>query len=174
MADMTTLHTEGDEGKDGGDGGRPGKQRRRPPRINRFAGVLRPRLVGAGAPEVSVLVLYDVENDKIRNRISDVCLNYGLERVQYSAFLGKINRNHRQELILQIQDEIGDELARIRVIPITEDAMAEMWVLDHYANPVSLPATLKADGAVDLPRGQKTPVESSSRPPKLRIISSTD
>ncbi len=102
-------------------------------RKNRYAGILQPRLVGEGAPEVSVLVLYDIENDKIRNRVADVCLNYGLERIQFSAFLGKINRNRRQELSIQLQDEVGDEVARIRVIPITEDSLKDVWVLDQYS-----------------------------------------
>ena len=114
-------------------------------RTNRYAGILQPRLVGTGSPEVSVLVLYDVENDKIRTRVSEICLNYGLARIQYSAFLGKINRNHRQELTLRIQDEIGDEMARIRVIPITEDSVRDMWTLDHYKRTVDVVAVAVGD-----------------------------
>ena len=102
-------------------------------RKNKYAGVLRPLQVGAGSPTVSVLVLYDVENDRIRGRLANACLDYGLERVQFSAFLGKINRNRRQELALRIQAEVGDDRARVRVIPITEDAIKEMWTLDQYA-----------------------------------------
>lgn len=101
-------------------------------RKNKYAGILQPRLVGEGKPEVAVVVLYDVENDRIRTRVSEVCLNYGLERIQYSAFLGKINRNRRQELALRLQDEVGSEVARIRIIPVTEDAEKEMWTLDQY------------------------------------------
>jgi len=101
-------------------------------RKNRYAGILQPRQVGAGQPEVSVVVLYDVENDRIRGKVADVCLNYGLERIQYSAFLGKINRNRRQQLSLELLDEVGGEAARLRVIPVTEDALREMWVHDSY------------------------------------------
>ncbi len=106
--------------------------KKKPGRTNRYAGILQPRQVGAGATEVSVVVLYDVENDRIRARVADVCLNYGLERIQYSAFLGKINRNRRQELSLRLLEEVGPELARLRIIPITEDALREMWVHDQY------------------------------------------
>ena len=105
----------------------------KPGRKNRYAGILQPRQVGHGAPEVSVVVLYDVESDRTRARVSDICLNYGLERIQYSAFLGKINRNRRQELSLRLQDEVGTEQARLRIIPVTEDALKEMWVLDQYS-----------------------------------------
>jgi CRISPR-associated protein Cas2 len=78
------------------------------------------------------VVLYDVEDDRIRARVSDTCLNYGLERIQYSAFLGKINRNRRQELSLRLQEEVGEEQAKLRIIPVTEDALKEMWVHDNY------------------------------------------
>jgi CRISPR-associated protein Cas2 len=101
-------------------------------RRSSYAGILQPRQVGVGQPEVSVLVLYDVENDRIRDKLSELCLDYGLDRIQFSAFLGKINRNRRQELSLRIQDLIGDFSARVRVIPILEDAVKEMWTLDQY------------------------------------------
>ena|SRR5215475_224106 len=108
--------------------------KKKPGASNRYAGILQPRQVGAGAPEVCVVVLYDVENDRIRARVADVCLNYGLERIQYSAFLGRINRNRRQELSLQLMEEVGSQLARLRIIPVTEDALREMWVHDQYAS----------------------------------------
>jgi len=101
-------------------------------RRSSYAGILQPRQLGAGSPEVSVLVLYDVENDRIRDKLADLCMNYGLVRIQFSAFLGKINRNRRQELSLRIRDLIGNQSARVRVIPIVEDAFTDMWILDQY------------------------------------------
>jgi CRISPR-associated protein Cas2 len=101
-------------------------------RHNKFAGILQPRQVGAGSPEVTVIVLYDVEADRIRNKVAELCMDYGLERIQFSAFLGKINRNRRQELSLRIQKLIGSESARVRIVPVTEDALRETWVLDQY------------------------------------------
>ena len=113
-------------------------------RKNRYAGILQPRQVGVGAPEVSVVVLYDVEDDRIRTRVADVCLNYGLQRIQYSAFLGKINRNRRQELSLRLLEEVGGENARLRIIPVTEDALREMWVHDQYVRKAPGSETAKA------------------------------
>ncbi len=74
---------------------------------NRYSGVLKPKMVGAGSPEVSVVLIYDVEDDRVRTRISEVCLDYGLERIQFSAFFGKLNRNRREELALRLQGECG-------------------------------------------------------------------
>jgi CRISPR-associated protein Cas2 len=101
-------------------------------RKNRYTGVLRPLQVGRGRPEVSLVLIYDIENDRLRTRISDVCLDYGLERIQFSAFFGKLNRNRRQELSLRIQRELGNESGRIRIFPICEEDLKDMWVLDQY------------------------------------------
>ena len=99
---------------------------------NRYTGVLKPLLQGKGAPEVSVVLLYDIEEDRLRARIADVCIDYGLERIQFSAFFGKLNRNRRQELALKLQNELGDESGRIRIIPVCEQDLKDMWVLDQY------------------------------------------
>ena len=40
-----------------------------------------------------VWVIYDISEDKVRNKISNICKGYGLYRVQKSAFLGDLNRN---------------------------------------------------------------------------------
>ena len=101
-------------------------------RKNRYTGVLRPLAVGRGSPEVSLILIYDIEDDKLRTQAADICLNYGLERIQFSAFFGKLNRNRRQELSLRLQRELGSKSGRIRIIPVCEQDLKEMWVLDQY------------------------------------------
>jgi CRISPR-associated protein Cas2 len=101
-------------------------------RKNRYTGVLKPSAVGRGSPEVSLILIYDIEDDKLRTRAADICLNYGLERIQFSAFFGKLNRNRRQELALRLQREFGNESGRIRIIPVYEQDLKDMWVLDQY------------------------------------------
>ena len=88
--------------------------------------------VGRGSPEVSLVLIYDIEDDKLRTRVAEICLNYGLERIQFSAFFGKLNRNRRQELSLRLQRELGTKSGRIRIIPVCEQDLKEMWVLDQY------------------------------------------
>lgn len=101
-------------------------------RKSRYSGVLKPLAVGRGSPEVSLVLIYDVENDRVRTRVSDICLDYGLQRIQFSAFFGKLNRNRRQELALKLMNEIGKETARIRIIPVCADDLKDMWVMDQY------------------------------------------
>ena len=48
--------------------------------------------------ELITLVIYDVEDDWARTRVSDACKDFGLERIQYSCFRGKLSQNKREEL----------------------------------------------------------------------------
>ncbi len=48
--------------------------------------------------ELNTLVIYDVEDDWARNRVSEACKDFGLERIQYSCFRGLLSRNKREEL----------------------------------------------------------------------------
>ncbi len=102
------------------------------PRKNRYTGVLKPQAIGRGSPEVSCFLIYDIEDDKLRTRTAGICLNYGLTRVQFSAFFGKLNRNLRQELCLRLQRELGTKSARVRIIPVCQQDLKDMWVLDQY------------------------------------------
>ncbi len=79
-----------------------------------------------------MILIYDIEDDRLRTRASEICLDYGLERIQFSAFFGKLNRNRRQELALRLQREIGGQSARVRIVPVCEDDLRDMWVLEQY------------------------------------------
>lgn len=98
---------------------------------------------------MSLVLIYDIENDRLRTRASDICLDYGLERIQFSAFFGKLNRNRRQELALKLQNQMGNEAARIRIIPICGDDLSDMWVLDQYRRNAD---DLKAEAEREVPR----------------------
>jgi CRISPR-associated protein Cas2 len=124
---------------------------------NRYSGVLRPLPVGKGSPEVSMVLIYDIEDDRLRTRASEICLDYGLERIQFSAFFGKLNRNRRQELALRLQSEVGQQSARIRIIPVCEEDLKDMWLLDQYRR--------------DADRLKN---EAEQREPRLRVLRQED
>ncbi|MGH9861018.1 MAG: CRISPR-associated endonuclease Cas2 [Candidatus Acidiferrales bacterium] len=48
--------------------------------------------------ELTTLVIYDVEDDRARTRVSEACKDFGLERIQYSCFRGPLSLNKREEL----------------------------------------------------------------------------
>lgn len=129
-----------------------------------YSGVLKPLAVGRGSPEVSLVLIYDIENDRIRTRASEICLDYGLERIQFSAFFGKLNRNRRQELALKLMNTIGREAARIRIIPVCGDDLKDMWVLDQYRRDAE---ELKAEA-------ERNEAAGDRQPARLRILRQDD
>lgn len=67
-----------------------------------------------------VLLIYDITHDGTRNKVADLCLDYGLDRVQYSAFQGNLRRTHQEELMLKIKKKLGKREGDVRLIPICE------------------------------------------------------
>ena len=78
------------------------------------------------------LLIYDIPNDRIRTKIADKCLDYGLDRVQFSAFTGNISRNLQEELFLQVTDLLGGEPGNIQLLPICGKDWANRFV--HLVN----------------------------------------
>lgn len=70
--------------------------------------------------ELRTYVLYDIEDDRIRNRIAETCKDYGLARIQYSAFSGLLNRNKRGELFVRLSVALGEKPGKILVLPVCE------------------------------------------------------
>ena len=71
--------------------------------------------------ELRTLVMYDIENDRVRYRISEACLDFGLERIQFSVFRGKLNGNKREELLMRLTNLLGEEPGKILIQPMCED-----------------------------------------------------
>jgi CRISPR-associated protein Cas2 len=67
------------------------------------------------------LVIYDIPDDKIRTKIADFCLDYGLDRIQYSAFIGDLSNNHQEELMLKLDRRLGKAPGRIDLFPICKE-----------------------------------------------------
>jgi CRISPR-associated protein Cas2 len=70
--------------------------------------------------ENTTVVIYDCENDRVRTKISEICLDYGLIRIQFSAFMGKLSRSMREELFLKLCAQIDGSPARILLQPICD------------------------------------------------------
>lgn len=78
--------------------------------------------------ELTTLVIYDIEDDWARLRVSEACKDFGLERIQYSCFQGLLSRNKREELYERIrgiqrawqmkwQDQLPDGRVRMEDSP---------------------------------------------------------
>lgn len=85
---------------------------------------------------MQTLVIYDIPEDRARNRVSEACKDYGLKRIQWSAFQGDLNHNRRQELryrlsrILQEDESQGN----IQLFPICDKDIRLRVELDKDGN----------------------------------------
>ena len=80
-----------------------------------------------------LLLIYDIPDDGIRTKVADICLDYGLDRIQYSAFLGKLSRNHQEELILKIGDRLGERPGKVSLIPVCKRDWDERLEIERDA-----------------------------------------
>ena len=81
--------------------------------------------------ELRTLVIYDIENDRIRLRISETCLDYGLARIQFSAFQGTLNRNKREELFLKLSSILDDNAGKILLQPICHKDVKDVLIKEN-------------------------------------------
>lgn len=71
-----------------------------------------------------VILIYDIPDDRIRHKVSERCKDYGLDRIQYSAFAGDIDRNRREELMLRLKKTLGKKEGDIRLQPVCSRDLA--------------------------------------------------
>lgn len=71
-----------------------------------------------------VLLIYDIPDDRVRYKVSERCKDYGLSRVQYSAFAGELDRNRREELIMRLRKTLGKKEGNIRLQPVCSRDLA--------------------------------------------------
>ncbi len=80
------------------------------------------------------LLIYDIAHDGVRTKVADVCLDYGLQRIQYSAFLGELSYIHQRELLLKIERRIGKHGANVQLFPLDEKSWAARRMIQREEN----------------------------------------
>jgi CRISPR-associated protein Cas2 len=66
------------------------------------------------------LVIYDISDDDLRSRIAQLCMDYGLVRIQKSAFLGRIDSQRRKSLIRAFERRLESESDNIQIFVICD------------------------------------------------------
>lgn len=77
------------------------------------------------------LVVYDIREDSNRRKLSKLLEKFGLSRVQYSAFRGKINLNDGRTLVKQVSKFIKDENDCIFIIPLCQRCASMVVVISN-------------------------------------------
>ncbi len=69
------------------------------------------------------LVVYDISDDKDRTALSKMLENFGLKRIQFSAFTGELNPHDRHVLLQEIKKYVAGDRDSIYIIPLCERCM---------------------------------------------------
>lgn len=77
------------------------------------------------------LLIYDISHDGTRTKVADACLDYGLERIQYSAFMGELSWTHQKELLLQIKRRIGKHEVNVQLFPLDDKSWTSRRVIEQ-------------------------------------------
>lgn len=73
---------------------------------------------------MKTLVIYDISDDEIRLKVSEVCKNFGLSRIQKSAFIGYLNSLRRKELSIALKKALGENEGNIQIFVICNADLA--------------------------------------------------
>lgn len=96
---------------------------------------------------MTAVLIYDISSNRVRAKVADACLDYGLSRIQYSAFFGEISANHLEELLQRIRRLAGCGDLRLEVFPVcAKDLKLRRTLVQHR---------LKGEGPSETPSGPR-------------------
>lgn len=73
--------------------------------------------------------MYDIEKDKARTKVAKYCKQAGLYRVQYSVFLGKMNKSEKDTLALMIEDLIDPLVDKVYMFAMGQNELKQCLML---------------------------------------------
>jgi len=66
------------------------------------------------------LIIYDITDDNLRNHVSELLKDYGLQRIQYSAFIGNLRRDKLNSLTVDLRRLIGEAVENVQIYPLCD------------------------------------------------------
>ncbi|AKB75554.1 CRISPR-associated protein Cas2 [Methanosarcina lacustris Z-7289] len=76
-----------------------------------------------------VWVIYDITENRARQKVSDRCKNYGLYRVQKSVFLGDLNSNDRDSLGIECEELIDTDRDSVYIFPMDDQSFKKVQLI---------------------------------------------
>ena len=89
-------------------------------------------------------VMYDIAKDKARTKVSKCCERAGIYRVQYSVFLGEMNKTKRKELKAQIEELIDPDIDRVYIFPMCNEDFKACELIGQAFDPALITDEIKA------------------------------
>jgi CRISPR-associated protein Cas2 len=74
-------------------------------------------------------VIYDISKDRTRKKIGDRCLDYGLQRVQKSVYLGEVAPNRVEEIIEFSKELLNLKTDAVYVFPMCRDDFGKVRIV---------------------------------------------
>lgn len=71
---------------------------------------------------MQVIVIYDITHDGTRTKIARACEDYGLDRLQFSAFGGELSRQLQRELMRKVTHLMRRKSGVVTLYPIGKEA----------------------------------------------------
>ena len=66
------------------------------------------------------MVIYDITDDNLRALVAETLKDYGLQRIQYSAFIGNLRRDELNSLIVDLKNLIKDLVENVQLYPVCD------------------------------------------------------
>ena len=77
-------------------------------------------------------VIYDISSNKTRSRIASKCKNYGLDRIQKSAFIGNLTRNKIEMLALEIRESVNEPTDCVFIMPSCKECFTSKEIVGNF------------------------------------------
>ena len=74
-------------------------------------------------------VVYDISKNRTRTKIAKRCLDFGLYRVQKSVFLGDIESNRAEEIILASKELMDEKTDSVYVFPLCREDFEKVRIV---------------------------------------------
>ncbi|MHA2641781.1 MAG: CRISPR-associated endonuclease Cas2 [bacterium JZ-2024 1] len=84
--------------------------------------------------KLQTLVVYDISDTNIRARIAEACRDFGLERIQKSAFRGFLTATDRKELFERLKTLVARSSGRVLMVPVCQDDWAKAFAVEHKSD----------------------------------------
>ena len=66
------------------------------------------------------VVIYDITDDNLRALVAETLKDYGLQRIQYSAFIGDLRRDELNSLLVDLKNLIKDLTENVQLYPLCD------------------------------------------------------
>lgn len=99
------------------------------------------------------VVFYDIPNSRIRLKVANACLDFGLDRTQYSVFEGELTAAHQARLMARVRTLLDGAEGFVLLLPISADDWERRMQVGESLLPDPLAAYREATGSAPTQEG---------------------